>query len=227
MNKLNKLGETILECKKEFNNAQSELVRNALRIYAKDLASNVAVDIGVFTVLEDINIDIPQFEKFLLAREICCISIEEVITLFKERESHYNERFDNSPKVTISTDESQEVANFSIGLSIDETFVASYFGVDEAEAFKLMKRQGLVEQFTALRIRKLARDIVLQFSNSKPFYASLDISYAHYIDSLKSYAVDVILTVPLENVIDSEEEIITTVIQLQKAVSKTQEAYLK
>lgn len=226
MTKLNALGRTLLECKEEYLNTHSDLVKNALRVYAQDLATASTLDPSILTCIQDTNLKLDAFKEFLLEKSQCCISLDEILKEFDDKKETFMDNFEKKPTISCSIDEDNTSISFSVALEIGEEFVSNYFGVDQNETFNLMQRQGFVEKFTALRVRKLAQEIVAATSNKKPLHIETDISYAYFVTEENIYAVDVVLTLSAEHIFEKEQENIAFIKEIQEIIQATQKKYL-
>lgn len=209
MSRLNALGKKILECHTEYQNTTSLLIKEALNVYIQDLLQNTVADPTIIVTLKDETIKAKDFEKLLLEKPGCCVTIHELMTEFEKKESSILEQLSGRFLYEIEKDEDKEVVRFGIKLGIGEEFAMNYFGVDSNEAFKLMKRQGFMEKFAALRLSKLGREILQELNKTKPSIISIDASYVHFSEDTKLYGTDIIIELHPEDALENEEELVT------------------
>lgn len=208
MSRLNALGKKILECHTEYHNTTSSLIKDALNVYIQDLLQNTVADPTIIVTLKDEAIKAKDFEKLLLEKPSCCVTIHELMNEFEKREATILEQISGRFLYEIEKDEDKEVVRFGIKIGIGEEFAINYFGVDSNEAFKLMKRQGFMEKFAALRLSKLGREILKELNKNKPSIINIDASYVHFSEDTKLYGTDIIVELHPEDALENEEELI-------------------
>lgn len=225
MKKLNPLGQRLLECKKEYYASTAEVVKSALKIYVQDLTVTTAMDSSILTIFEDESIKIDAFEKHLLEKDVYCIATEDILEKFKENPGAYQAYFDGDDLITTTIN--KEDVTFAIPIEIDQDFVQNYFGVNEKEAFNLMKRQGFIETFTALRINKLAQQIIASANNSKPIHLTLEASYAYYNPERNTFAIDILISIDANDLSEKENDNISFIQSIKESTEWVINAHLK
>ena len=106
---------------------------------------------------------------------------------------------------------------------IDEGFTMSYFGVEEKDLLKLMKRRGFVEKFSVLRLTAIFKAFMeeLEYSND---VLTCDVSLVYFDKDENGYSIDVFFELPIEEV-EKEEKIEEMCEQIQTIVEKAEKHY--
>ena len=156
MNKLNQLGMSAIEFRKEFwNKSYPELVHDSIG-YAID--KNFEDCPAVLEKIKDYACSDREFNKFLLTQDSCVKSFEELLAEFDALKDALH--LDGIDVETVS-----EVQNDCISVKkeflLHESFLRNYFYIEsDAEFEKLMSRKGFVEKFAILRLKRIIADFV-------------------------------------------------------------------
>lgn len=188
MNKLNQLGMSAIEFRREFlNTSYPELVHNSIG-YAID--KNFEACPTVMAKIKDANCSLEQFKEFLLTQEECRKSYEELLLEFDEIRKSL--RLDDIDVETVSEVQSDYISVKKEFL-LNESFLKNYFYIESDNEFdKLMSRKGFVEKFAILRLKKIASDFLLtldddlvddfSISNTPVFFNSDKNVYGIYLE---------------------------------------------
>lgn len=156
MNKLNKLGMSAIEYRKEFfNSAYPELVHSSIEFVIDKKFEGQSV---ILAELKDSTIDDFDFKQFLLTQESCCKTYEELLVEFEQLRKNLEL---DSIDVETESDIQHDCILVQKEFLLSENFLRNYFWIDsEMEFEKLMKKQGFVEKFAILRLKKILHDFI-------------------------------------------------------------------
>lgn len=156
MNKLNQLGMSAIEFRKEFwNKNYPELVHDSIG-FAID--KNFEDCPAVLEKIKDYACSDREFEKFLLTQDGCVKSYEELLAEFDALKDALN--LDGIDVETVSEVQSDYISVKKEFL-LHENFLRNYFYIEsDAEFDKLMSRKGFVEKFAILRLKRIIADFV-------------------------------------------------------------------
>lgn len=204
MNKLNSLGETLLDYKSELVKDYPPLVRTAMIKAIRDLLEEEKIESNVMPLLIDANESKNKFKEFISTKAEFIKPYEELLQEFELLGRDVISRCSNMniDEIYAEPDVDKDMISTFITFTCTEEYVMEHFGVSEQELIKLMKKGGFIEMYVSLRLSKVVKDIIQSFSSSIS-YISLDQSLAYANPVNNGYSMDLIMNV---NVNDYEKD---------------------
>lgn len=207
MRKINDIGKKLIEYKNELIKDYPDIVIDSLMLAIEKMVNNGDADLETYKRIEDRNEDIDHFISFLLTKEQYKKTFEELFQEYEVFRKKIAEELEMHGLLGLSTETivEKDAIYVTKTFSIDENFVMEYFGVEEKDLITLMKRRGFVEQFVALRLSKILKDI----KKEAEVYASLikiDNSLAYFNEEKSGYNIDLIMVLPIDDLYDLENK---------------------
>lgn len=207
MRKINAIGMKLIEYKKELVKNYPKIVIDSLMLSIEKMVDNGEVDLETYKRIENKDEDIDNFISFLLTKKQYRKTFEELFQEYEVFRKEIAEELEMHGLLDLSTETvvEKDVIYITKTFSINENFVMEYFGVEEKDLITLMKRRGFVEQFVALRLSKILKDI----KKEAEVYASLikiDNSLAYFNEEKSGYNIDLIMVLPIDDLYDLENK---------------------
>lgn len=207
MRKINAVGMKLIEYKKELVKNYPKIVIDSLMLSIEKMVDNGEVDLETYKRIENKDEDIDNFISFLLTKKQYIKTFEELFQEYEVFRKEIAEELEMHGLLDLSTETvvEKDVIYITKTFSINENFVMEYFGVEEKDLISLMKRRGFVEQFVALRLSKILKDI----KKEAEVYASLikiDNSLAYFNEEKSGYNIDLIMVLPIDDLYDLENK---------------------
>lgn len=218
MNRINQKGTELINYKTELLNNYPELVKKSLLIAIEQMVENKVIDLDAYEFVKQESIGLADLEAYLQERADFLKTDEEVFAEFEMIREMLNLRLKEKgmehlkTESVINKDAIVVIKNFCI----DENFTLSYFGVEEKDLLKLMKRRGFVEKFSVLRLTAIFKT----FMEKVEFPEELFACYASpvYFDKTENgYSIDIAFELSIEDV-EKEERIEEMCEAIQKIV---------
>lgn len=206
MNKINDLGMELLQYKKEMQQDYSPIVIEALGLALNEMIENGIIDQGVVELIKNEDIEMKHFEDFLLNSEKYSKTPEEIRKEMEEMFTDFKNKFDLNSlnKVVFKVDIESESFIMMKTLGFKEDFILNYFGVMKSDLPKLMEKKGFVEKFAALRLKKVADNIVLKLG--KKYNINLSSSLAYINEKETGYNIDIIYKIKIDDITNNSEK---------------------
>lgn len=207
MRKINAIGMKLIEYKKELVKDYPQIVIDSLMLAIEKMVDNGEVDLETYKRIENKDEDIDNFISFLLTKEQYRKTFEELFQEYEVFRKEIAEELEMHGLLGLSTETvvEKDVIYITKTFSINENFVMEYFGVEEKDLISLMKRRGFVEQFVALRLTKILRDI----KKEAEVYISLiqiDHSLAYFNEEKSGYNIDLIMIISIDDLCSLENK---------------------
>lgn len=222
MNKINEVGVRLLEYKDELLKDYPKIVKDSLLLSLEQMLSDKVIDLTTYEIIKNTAESKDGFTSYLLTRKEFTKTYEELFEEYEvlrndlDEELRMHELFDLRTETIVEKDSIYILKTFLI----DENFVMDYFGVQEIDLIKLMKRKGFVENFVALRLTKILNDIV----NKTKYGTSLlnyDSSLVYFNENYNGYNIDLIMEVKISDIpILEKKNMILAEIKNTKALSE-------
>lgn len=199
--KLNVAGIELLEYKKELLKSHNYIVQNAL--YAAldiKLQANLLSE-ETCNLIKDTTVSYEEFHTYLMEQKEFLKSKKDLLNEYDQFKYDFSNKIMNYNIELLSSvsDIENEKISFIKTFSIDENFVSHYFGIkDEEEIALLLKRNGFIETFSALRLKKIVEDwyIVFKHTQSESFndeLIAIEVSPVYYNAAKNSYDIDILM----------------------------------
>lgn len=207
MKKINEVGIKLIEYKDELTKNYPKIVTDSLFYSLEQMVDNQVIDLGTYEIIRNSQESKEDFLDYLLSNEKYIKSYEELFAEYDITRRELDEELKMHDLFTLKTETKVETDSILVlkTFSIDEQFVADYFGVDEEEIVKLMKRKGFIEKYTALRLIKVLKDIINQGKRSFSLI-KLDHSLAYFAENGDGYNIDLIIEIPIDNLLVLEKK---------------------
>lgn len=207
INKINKIGLSLLEYKEELTKDYPPIVRNSLLSTISGMYENEVIDSVVYELMISKTEDFNNFKEYILSNSNYTKTHAE---LFKEFEAFRvevdNKLKDNEIYGLITQSIIEENSIFAIKtFSIGEEFIMGFFGVEEKDLNNLMKKKGFAEKFAAFRLTKVINDII--DDSGLVDNLNIDKSLAYFNDKQNSYNIELIIKLDIDS-IDLEDDIL-------------------
>lgn len=228
--KLNNVGLKLIEYKDELSKDYSPIVRDALLNSLEQMVESGIIDIGIYEAIKNNNEGKDDFILKLMNSDKYIKSHEELLEEYEVIRKEIGEELVMHDLSDLTTGILVEEDSITIlkTFVIDGNFVMDYFGVDEVDLDKLMKRKGFVEKFTALRLVKITNDIISRMKNKNKFI-SLDHSMAYFDEDGDGYKIDLIMKVIISDllVLDKKNIIISEIKETTNFATKIYNSKIK
>lgn len=227
MNKLNKIGNQMLEYKMELNKDYPPLVINSLLSSIEKLAIDGVIDVDTHYSLKESDVSYKDLEEMLLTKTMFLKTHEELFIEYEEIREVINNILgvndDNSTIKTLSV-----VANEKIAITkefiITKDFINNYFYVESENDFEIMmKRKGFIEKFAILRLDKILRDFIKQKEIQSENYDILS-SNVFFEADRHVYGIYLLFNIPIDK-LDNEENTINITKEIKNVCLSSQEFF--
>lgn len=215
MNRINQKGMDLLNYKGELLKDYPDLVKKSLLLAVEQMVENSIIPIDAYEYLKQIETTTEDLRTFL-AEHLDFLKTEEEIfaefELIREKLDQWLEKKGMDYLQSESVID-KDVLLVTRKFCIDEQFALTYFGVEEKDLLKLMKRRGFVEKFAVLRLTAIFRDFMKKVSHDQNQLLA-DVSLVYFDKEQNGYSIDIFFELPIEEVEDEEKlEAMTTVIE--------------
>ena len=207
MNKLNKVGNQMIEYKVELGKDYPELVINSLLAMVDKLAVDGVIDVDTHFSLKEKDISIESLRELLLSKTNFLKTHEELFAEYEEIRNHINELLgiddENEIIKTVSSVTNEKIA-ITKEFIITEDFMKNYFYIETEKDYEiLMKRKGFVEKFAILRLEKILRDFKAHAEIQSEDYEVIN-SNVFFEAERNVYGIHLLFNLPIEKIEDKE-----------------------
>lgn len=226
MNRINEKGLQMIQYKTELSKDYPKIVRDSLLIALEQMIENKIIDLNTLQILQDSSVSKESFEEYLLENANFSKTREE---LHKEFEVVRLKLDELLPSFEIEdlmseSDLDKDVITLGEKFFIGEAFVMAYFGIDDKEVNKLMKRKGFVETFAVLRLTAIFNDILKQLPVVSTY--KIDSSLVYFDSEGEGYNIDLIFEIPVDSIhFENEDEINALLSSIKEAKSSATRIY--
>lgn len=208
MNKLNPLGNELLELKRELIQSHSSIVVKSLNQLADQLLAQQMIDAVTFSYLKDPNQTLESFKSYCLTQSNFCLDTETLLKIYDQKRlalvDYLNqsvEAFDLTSKSFLKEEEVVIVKSFSF----DRNMACEFFGIDERFCENLYGRKRFVERFVVLRYKKLLNEFIQTYPlGQAPF--KIDRTPVFFDETTEAYTIEFLIKFKLEALEDLEEK---------------------
>lgn len=217
MNKLNRVGNQMLEYKVELGKNYPELVINSLLSTVDKLAVDGVIDVDTHYSLKEKDVDFNALRELLLSKTSFLKTHEELFAEYEEIRHKINELLgiddENEIIKTVSSVSNEKIA-ITKEFTITEDFIKEYFYIESDKDYEiLMKRKGFVEKFAILRLEKILKDFKVYAEIQSTLYEVVN-SNVFFEAERNVYGIHLLFNIPIKNIEDKENiEAISTEIK--------------
>ncbi|MFY0516609.1 hypothetical protein ACOMCU_02075 [Lysinibacillus sp. UGB7] len=212
MNRINKVGQEMIEYKNELAKNYPDLVKRSMISVLEQLVSVGTIDLDTLNYVKNESVSIIDFERFIKESPLFEKTKEEIIAELRILEDRLKEILDLKDIEDLKTSiiERDEMVLVNQVFVFDEAFVLRYFDIsDESEVTTLMKRGGFVEKLAVLRLNAILKPF-LREKKAELEKVEMDLSFVVYDNALQGYKIEIYFAIS-EDKFDDEEELLAYV----------------
>lgn len=225
MNRINKKGMDLLGYKQELVKDYPELVKKSLLIAIEQMVENKVINLDAYEFVKQDVTTVEELERYLKEHDEFLKTEVEIFAEFEIIREKLDRMLKEKGSDSLQTESliNKDVLLVTKKFCIDEQFTLNYFGVEEVDLLKLMKRRGFVEKFSVLRLTAIFKAFMEELEYSQELL-KCDVSLVYYDKVENGYSIDVFFELPIEEV-EKEEKIEEMCEQIQSIVEKAEKHY--
>jgi len=225
MNRINQKGTELLGYKSELVKDYPELVRKSLLLAVEQMVENKVINLGAYEFIQQEDTTIEELRAYLEEHSEFLKSEEEIFAEFEVIRGRLDELLYERGMNDLQTESviDKDVLLVTKKFCIDEVFTMNYFGVEEKDLLKLMKRRGFVEKFSVLRLTAIFKPFMEALDYPVDLF-KCDVSLVYYDKEENGYSIDVFFELPIEEV-EKEEKIEEMCASIQGIVDQAESHY--
>lgn len=221
LNKLNKIGNEVIEYKKELlDNKHSKLVEKALLSSVTDLLSGGIINSDIHDALSDGDTSVEDVRELVLNKSNLTKSFAELKEEYDElRNPFFEKLLDESAitdselsKLTSESHVSKEEVQFILTFKMTKSFVGEYFEREGEQLDAMMRPEGFAEKFAILRYGALVSKFLKTHKEYDNITKRAILDEKVEVGATKVfvnkdeeiYGVELVYHVPVENLLDEE-----------------------
>lgn len=164
MNKLNELGNELIQYKTELMKEYPEIIKKSLASSVETLCVNKIIDITTHQLIIDNSNSLEDFYDYVMTQEAFLKTREELLLEYEEIRKAINVSLEKNELVnyieTINNIDTEMISIVYKGFIIDKDFVKRYFKIGNSKMDKLMQKQGFIEKFAVLRLPRILEEFL-------------------------------------------------------------------
>lgn len=225
LNRINEKGVQLIQYKEELLKDYPQIVRDSLVLALQQMVENGAVDLDTFNIMVDKSMKVDAFREYLLTKPNFSKTKEEIFQEFEVIRENLVKKLEASEMSDMFTESipEKDIIMISKKFCIGEAFTMKYFGVEEKDLLKLMKRRGFVEKFAVLRLTAIFNDVMKRI----PLYEHLfktDVSLVYFDKDENGYSIDLFYEVNIKH-FENEEQTQAILDKIKDSKIKAEEIY--
>ena len=173
MNKLNELGNELIELKHELLKNQSPIVLKSLNQLVDQMLTQEIIDHIAFSYLKDSATDLEKFKEYCLTQSNYCLDSQKLLEIYDTKRLELVEYLNESVEAHELTSKSflkEESVVLIKTFSFTKEDTCNYFGVNENFCETIYGKKKFVERFVVLRFKKIIDDFIQNYDLSNvPF----------------------------------------------------------
>ena len=227
MNRINEKGITLIQYKDELLKDYPKIVKDSLELAVQQLLENQVIDLDTFEAIKEKDLSIDKFQEYLLTKPAFSKTDEEILQEFEVVRAKFNEQLKEAGLEELETESiiEKDVIQVNKKFKIEESFVMDYFGVQEVELLKLMKRRGFIEKFSILRLPRILKDILDRVSPTMNLF-EISASPNYFDKLLEIYCIDLVFEINVEE-IDKGDKVKDMIDRIALIKKEAEEIYAK
>lgn len=219
MNRINQKGMELIQYKSELTKDYPELIKNSLVLALEQMVENKVLDLDTYMNIKDDTFQEESFTKYLLTKSSFTKTEEEIFKEFEVLRKILDDKLSEHKAEGLKTESviDKDVILITRKFCIDEAFTMSYFGVDEKDLLKLMKRRGFVEKFAVLRLTAIFKELMNKVTYPENLF-KIDVSLVYFDKDENGYSIDFTFEVNIEHIEKREnlDQICETINSIKK-----------
>jgi hypothetical protein len=178
-----------------------KLVKDSLYLALEQMVENKVLDMDTYLFIREEDTTTTTFEEYLYSKSSFLKTDEEIFAEFEIVRSKLNDKLVlhglnqlHSESVT-----DKNVILVTKKFCVNEEFAMNYFGVEEKDLLKLMKRRGFVEKFAVLRLSAIFKPFMEKLEFPSDLFIC-DMSLVYFDKEENGYSIDLYFELPVEEV---------------------------
>lgn len=208
MNKLNHLGNELVELKRELTQSHTSIVLKSLNQLADQLLTQKMIDDVTFSYLKDSTQTVQQFQSYCLTQSQFCLDQESLLKIYDKKRLELVNYLNQSVEAYQLTSKSflkEEEVVIVKSFSFDRDMACQFFGIDERFCENLYGRKRFIERFVVLRYKKILSEFIQNYPVEKvPF--KIDRTPVFFDETTEAYTIEFLIKFKLEVLEDLEEK---------------------
>lgn len=225
LNRINEKGTQLIQYKEELLKDYPQIVRDSLVLALEQMVENEVVDLDTFNIMVDKSINTDTFREYLLSKPTFSKTEEEIFKEFEIIREELMKKLEANEMEDMFTESvpEKDVIVISKKFCIGEAFTMKYFGVEEKDLLKLMKRRGFVEKFAVLRLTAIFNNVIKLIPMHDNLFKT-DVSLVYFDKDENGYSIDLFYEVDIKH-FEKEEKIQTIIDSIKDSKLKAEEIY--
>lgn len=226
MNRINQRGMELLSYKTELLKEYPDIVRKSLELALEQMVENKVIDLDTYEFVRDASTTLDSLNEYLYTKNQFLKTEEEIFAEFEVIREKLNKRLADHGLDSLSTESviDKDVILVTKKFCINEQFTLEYFGVEEKDLLKLMKRRGFVEKFAVLRLTAIFKPFMKEVTYPEDLF-NCDVSLVYFDKEENGYSIDIFFELPIEEV--EKEERIEDMCKEIQVISEKADAFYK
>lgn len=224
MNRINQKGMELIQYKSELSKDYPELIKNSLVLALEQMVESKVLDMDTYMIVKDDTMKNEEFGSYLLTKPSFTKTEEEIFKEFEVLRGVLDEKLIEHKVEGLKTESviDKDVILITRKFCFDEAFTMKYFGVEEKDLLKLMKRRGFIEKFAVLRLTAIFKELVEKITYPKDLFA-VDVSLVYFDKDENGYSIDFTFEVDIERV--EKKENLDSVSEHIKSIKEQAETF--
>lgn len=201
MNRINQRGMDLIQYKCELMKDYPKLVKDSLILALEQMVENKVLDMDTYMLIRDESSTPESFEEYLYTKPNFLKTDEEIFAEFEVIRSKLNDKLASHGLHQLQSESviDKDIILVTKKFCVNEEFTMKYFGVEEKDLLKLMKRRGFVEKFAVLRLTAIFKPFMEALEVPSDLFVC-DMSLVYYDKDENGYSIDLYFELPIEEV---------------------------
>ncbi|WPS85387.1 hypothetical protein SMD22_01800 (plasmid) [Brevibacillus halotolerans] len=201
MNRINQRGMDLIQYKTELTKDYPKLVKDSLYLALEQMVENKVLDMDTFMFIRDESSTPAIFEEYLHTKTDFLKTKDEISAEFEVIRSNLNEKLVAHGLQQAKTESvvDKDLILVSKKFCVNEEFTMKYFGVEEKDLLKLMKRRGFIEKFAVLRLTTIFKSFMDNIEMPTDLFVC-DVSLVYSDKEESGYSIDLYFELSVEDV---------------------------
>lgn len=225
MNRINDKGMELLKYKEELVKDYPDIVKKSLLLALEQMVENKIISLNAYEFVKQEDVTVEDLRDYLEESEEFLKTEEEIFAEFEVIRKNLNELLKEKNMNDLQTESlvDKEAIWVIKKFCVDEKFTLEYFGVEEKDLLKLMKRKGFVEKFSVLRLTAIFKPFIEKLNYPKDLL-TCDVSLVYFDNDENGYSIDLFFELPIEEV-EKEEKREQMCEVIQEIIEKAEKHY--
>lgn len=225
MNRINQKGMDLIGYKSELIKDYPDLVKKSLLLAIEQMVENKIINLDAYEFVKQDETTLEELLSYLEDHDEFLKTEEEIFAEFEVIREKLDKLLEDKGMDYLQTESviDKDVLLVTKKFCVDEGFTMNYFGVEEKDLLKLMKRRGFVEKFSVLRLTAIFKAFMEELEYEKDLL-TCDVSLVYFDKDENGYSIDVFFELPIEEV-EKEEKIEEMCEVIQTIVAKAEKHY--